>query len=221
MSHAHKGVAPAHQFESVEQQQRVARFGMWMFLISETMIFGALFTGYAVYWTLYPEAFQEAAQFLDVTYGTVMTVVLLVSSTTVALAITALEGDRRRLAAGLFGVTIALGLVFFVLKIIEYAEKIGDGLLPTRGFEYPGAESADQAQVFFSWYFVITGTHAVHLIVGLAAIGFVIWPILRGTYHAKYFSPVEGTGLYWHLVDVIWIFVFPLLYLMGRAGGMG
>jgi cytochrome c oxidase subunit III len=212
---------PAHQFVSFEQQHRVARFGMWIFLVSETMIFGGLFCGYAVYWMLYPEAFSEAVQFLNLSHGALMTVVLLASSTAVACAVTALEMDRRRLAMASLGVTIFLGLLFFVMKLDEYAEKAAYGLIPTASFSYPGAESAEQARIFFSWYFLITGTHALHVLVGLAAILWVLIAIWRGRYSSRHLSPVEGAGLYWHLVDVIWIFVFPLIYLMAREGGVG
>ncbi len=221
MAAADGAEAPAHQFVSFEQQHSVARFGMWIFLVSETMIFGGLFAGYAVYWMLYPEAFSEAVQFLSVRHGAIMTVVLLASSTAVAFAVTALELDRRRLAIGSLAATIVLGVAFFLLKLEEYAEKAEYGLIPTASFAYPGAESAEQARIFFSWYFVITGTHALHVLVGLGAITWVMVALWRGRYSPRRLSPVEGTALYWHLVDIVWIFVFPLIYLMAREGGVG
>jgi cytochrome c oxidase subunit III len=218
----HEGAeGPAHQFVSFAQQHRVARFGMWVFLVSETMIFGALFCGYAVYWTLYPEAFSEAVQFLNLSHATLMTLVLLASSTAVACAVTAMEMDRRKTAMASIGVTIFLGLVFFVMKLDEYAEKAEYGLIPTASFSYPGVETAEHARIFFSWYFLITGTHALHVLVGLGALVWVLLAIRRGRYSSRHLSPLEGTGLYWHLVDVIWIFVFPLIYLMAREGGVG
>jgi len=205
-------------YESLEEQREAATLGMWVFLATEILLFGGLFAVYMVYRFLYPETFVEMSQQLNVVIGTVNTVVLLTSSLTVALAVHAIEhGRRRRMIAYLVG-TVGLGLVFLALKAVEYYEEYTHGLIPLAGFDfhYEGAHP-ERAELFMGLYFAMTGLHGFHVLAGIllmAGLAFFGW---RGAYGDEYFNPVEIGGLYWHLVDIIWVFLFPLLYLIDPA----
>jgi cytochrome c oxidase subunit 3 len=188
---------------------------MWVFLATEVLFFGGMFAAYAAYRALFPGAFGHASRHLDVTLGTTNTVVLITSSLTMALAVHAVQTGRRRGGALWLGLTMALGAIFLAIKGWEYARKLDEGLLPGPAFVYPGAD-APQAELFFSLYFAMTGVHALHMVIG---IGLLTWLVLRvrsGGVSAVYHTPVELSGLYWHFVDIVWIFLFPLLYLIGR-----
>lgn len=187
----------AHQFESIEQQRQAATLGMWIFLVTEIMFFGGAFLGYAVYRGMHVEAFSRASRHLDVAWGSINTGVLLVSSFTMALAV---HGVRRR---WFLGATAALGIVFLGVKFTEYAHKFSEGLVP--GARFRGA--ADE-ELFFSFYFAMTGLHAAHMVVGIGVLGV----LMRRARDAA----VDVAGLYWHFVDLVWIFLFPLFYLVGR-----
>jgi cytochrome c oxidase subunit 3 len=205
----------AHHFDSVEQQHQASYLGMWFFLVTEIMFFGGLFAGYAVYRRANAEAFAHASAHLDVWLGGFNTAVLIASSLTMALAVHAAQtGRRNRLVACLI-LTIALGSVFLGVKGIEYHHKYEEHLIPGADFQYAGAEAAG-AEIFFSFYFAMTGMHAVHMIIGIGVLLILVLKSLKGRYSPAYFNPVEGTGLYWHFVDIVWIFLFPLLYLLGR-----
>jgi cytochrome c oxidase subunit 3 len=207
---------PAEQFDDLEQQHRAATFGMWMFLVTETMLFGGLFTAYAAYRFLYPEGFAEGSRHMDLAIGGVNTTVLIASSLTIALAVHAARVGSRRALIGFLGATIALGLVFMALKGVEYWDHYRDGLVPALRWTF-GGPLAGQVELFFLFYFIMTGIHAVHLTIGIGAVAVLLAMALGGTFSPASHDPVEVVGLYWHFVDVIWIFLLPLLYLFGVA----
>jgi cytochrome c oxidase subunit 3 len=205
----------AHQFESFDHQKEVSLLGMWVFLVTEILFFGGLFLTYSVYRHWYPSAFAAASHELIVWAGTLNTVVLITSSLTMALAVNAAQGGQRRLLLMFLVVTMALGCVFLGVKAFEYYTEYVERHVPGHGFQFEGAY-ASQAQIFFSLYFMMTGLHAVHMIIGLGIMAVMFWLSWRGTITAEYSSPIEISGLYWHFVDIVWIFLFPLLYLIGR-----
>jgi cytochrome c oxidase subunit III len=206
---------PSHQFDDVEQQQEAASLGIWVFLVTEIMFFGGLFTGYAVYRAAYPAAFAEGSQHLDILLGGINTAVLIASSLTMALAVhSAQVGERSGLVRFLL-LTIVLGLVFLGIKGLEYAHKFEEHLVPGSRFMVEGPH-APQMQLFFGFYFSMTGMHALHMVIGIGILAVLTWQAWRGHFSPAYWTPVELTGLYWHFIDIIWIFLFPLLYLLGR-----
>jgi len=212
---AESRAAAAHQFDDLAQQHEADTLGMWAFLLTEVMLFGGLFLGYAVYRWSFPEAFAEASHHLDVWLGSINTAVLIGSSLTMALAVhSAQTNDRRGLTRFLL-LTILLGLVFLGIKGTEYLHKFEEHLVPGASFAYPGPH-ARHAQLFFSFYFGMTGLHAFHMLVGIGLLAVLAWRARRGRFSADYYAPVELIGLYWHFVDIVWIFLFPLLYLLGR-----
>lgn len=206
----------APQFESAEQQAVTGKLGMWAFLATEIMFFGAAFTGYAVYRWKYPAAWAEASQHLGLLLGTINTGVLLTSSLTMALAVDAVRqnqrGTLRYLAA-----TMVLGWVFLGIKGWEYFEKWQDHHIPGRLFEWHGTEPGGQAELFFSFYFALTGCHALHMLIGLVFLLFLFRKTQHHQFSPEYYTPIELTGLYWHFVDCIWVVLFPLLYLIDRT----
>ncbi len=275
-----------HQFEDMKQQEESVSIGMWMFLVQEIMFFGGLFTVYLVFRSKYPMAFAAGSNHLDVVMGFVNTLVLIVSSLTMALTVYyAQKGDRMKQVA-LIVLTMIFGAVFLGVKAVEYTAKYNDGLIPVAGLnkkvrpdhsadhatepvvekpcyevehgetkhayvnprgEFLWADCSlaklaqdegyltsderigyfsngqidankfrDKVQIFYWIYFVMTGLHALHMIVGLGLMTWLLWTAWRGYYSADYFMPVEMSGLYWHFVDIVWIFLFPLLYLLGR-----
>jgi len=206
----------AHQFDDSFQQRDAATFGFWIFLTTEIMFFGGLFAAYVVYRNLYTDAFAEASRHLDIFWGTVNTAVLLFSSFTMALAVQSAQlGKQLRLIA-LLASTFLLGSVFLVIKFSEYAEKFREHLVPGISFALSGPH-AEHAQIFFVLYFVMTGLHALHMIVGLLLIAVLIVMALIDSFSPEYHTPVETIGLYWHFVDVVWVFLFPILYLVDRS----
>jgi cytochrome c oxidase subunit 3 len=204
-----------HHFDNLEQQREASSLGMWVFLVTEIMFFGGMFTAYVVYRTFYPAAFADASSHLDITLGGANTAVLICSSLTMALAVHGAQvGNRKALI--LFPIlTSLLGLTFLGIKSVEYADKFEHHLVPGTGFSYPGPD-ARQVQLFFSIYFAMTGLHALHMIIGVGVLAVLLMKALRGAYTPAYHTPVEVSGLYWHFVDIVWIFLFPLLYLLGR-----
>jgi cytochrome c oxidase subunit 3 len=207
--------AYAHQFDDAEQQHDAAQLGMWVFLVTEILFFGGLFLTYSVYRVLYPGAFAHASNHLDLTLGTINTAVLIGSSLTMALAVHAAELGRRRGQVLFLVLTIVLGSVFLGIKGVEYAHKFHEGHVPGPYFTYSG-DDAPQVELFFSLYFCMTGLHATHMVIGIGILSVLIWMARRGRFGPEYYTPVELTGLYWHFVDIVWIFLFPLLYLIGR-----
>jgi cytochrome c oxidase subunit 3 len=203
----------AHHFESLDKQAHAARLAMWIFLATEVLLFTALFAAYSLYRFLYPEGFEQASRAIETWIGFVNTLVLVTSSFTVATGFHhAQRGDGKRTAL-LFGLSVLLALVFLGFKAVEYTHHFQEGQLPGRFYTFEGVK-APGAQLFFALYFLITGLHAFHVIVGMTVLIVVGALAYRGRYSAAYNVPVENAALYWHLVDLIWIFVFPLIYLV-------
>jgi cytochrome c oxidase subunit III len=272
-----------HQFEDMRQQEESVSIGMWFFLAQEIMFFGGLFTAYLVFRSRYPMAFAAGSNHLDVVMGFVNTLVLIVSSLTMALTVYFAQKSNRMMQVVLIVLTMIFGATFLGVKAVEYTDKYNHGLVPVAGWnkkvkadehaehaeahEKPcwehahGEEHAyvnprgefewadcslvkyaqdhnfltsaekigyfsngeidadkfrDKVRIYFFIYFVMTGLHALHMIVGLGLMLWLLWTAFKGNYTAEYYMPVEMSGLYWHFVDIVWIFLFPLLYLLGR-----
>ncbi len=205
----------AHHFDDAAQQHEASALGMWVFLLTEIMFFGGVFTAYVVYRSAFPDAFAHASTHLDVMFGTINTAVLIGSSLTMALAVHGAQVSRRNMLIGGLLLTIVLGSVFLGIKAYEYAHKFHEGLVPGPFFTYAGPD-ARNAELFFSIYFAMTGLHALHMVIGITILVILLLQSFEGVYGRHYYTPVELTGLYWHFVDIVWIFLFPLLYLIGR-----
>ncbi|MCZ7587026.1 MAG: cytochrome c oxidase subunit 3 family protein [Deltaproteobacteria bacterium] len=201
-----------HHFYTVEQQASAAKFGMWLFLAQEILFFSGLFLAYAAYRFFYPDTFLHAHEHLSVPMGATNTVVLITSSLTMALGVRAAQMGERKKTVGYLAATILFACVFLVIKYFEYSHKFHDGLLPGKYFSHLGMEG--EPQIFFGIYFVLTGLHGLHVLVGIGVLLWVMILAQKGRFSPDYYSPVENVGLYWHLVDLIWIFLFPLLYLV-------
>jgi cytochrome c oxidase subunit 3 len=222
----------AHHFVSMEQQKEAGMVGMWIFLLTEVMFFGGLFLAYTIYRTTYPQGFLYGSHLLNVPLGGTNTVVLIVSSLTMAMAVySSQKGDRKKLV-GFLTITLILGLVFLVIKYFEYRAKIDTHLFPAAQLYNPVTPQVDphhgvpenlrqEVQVFLWIYFLMTGLHALHMIVGAGILITLIVLSQKGRFTKTYNSPVEISGLYWHFVDIVWIFLFPLLYLTGFHVGGG
>ena len=211
-THHHKSLA--HHFKTLDQQFDAAKLGVWLFLCTEILMFGGLFVGYIIFHSIYPEMFAEGAKHLDWRLGATNTVVLLASSLTMALGIHYAQTNQRQKSLTMLGITLVCGAIFMVIKYIEYSHKIHLGLLPGDLFAFKDAASSNLA-LYFSFYFLMTGLHGSHVLVGM---GLIVWVMLRtskGEFDSEFYTPVEGVGLFWHLVDLIWIYLFPLLYLVG------
>ena len=206
----------AHQFDDVEQQHGASWIGMWVFLATEVMFFGGMFMGYAVYRTAYPQAFASASNHLDIWLGTINTAVLICSSFTMALGVRSAQLDARKPLMIFLLLTIVLGAVFLGIKFTEYYFKFAEHLVPGSAFIFEETSLARQAEIFFSFYFAMTGMHAVHMLIGIGLLTALTLMASRGRFSAGYYTPVELVGLYWHFVDIVWIFLVPLLYLLGR-----
>jgi len=208
-----------HHFDNMEQQKESATFGMWLFLVTEIMFFGGLFTAYVVYRHAFPGVFAAASHHLDVMLGGINTAVLICSSLTMALAIWSAQINRRKLIVVFLLATIALGSVFLGIKTVEYRDKFHHHLVPGTSFapDDPHLQgvAGQQAQIFFALYFIMTGLHALHMIIGIGVLAVLAVLSWKGRYDAHYHNPLECSGLYWHFVDIVWIFLFPLLYLIG------
>ena len=211
----HHTAALAHHFDNLDQQREAGTLGMWVFLVTEVLFFGGLFTVYAVYRGLYPDAFAAASHELDIGLGTTNTAVLITSSLTMALAVHAAQLGQRRVVMTFLMLTMALGLTFLGIKGLEYYHKFVEHHVPGPDFRFE-KEYFRHAQLFFSLYFLMTGLHALHMVIGFGIMTWMLWWTWRGVITAEYYSPIEISGLYWHFVDIVWIFLFPLLYLLGR-----
>jgi cytochrome c oxidase subunit 3 len=214
MSSAHVSVpGHAHHFETREQQFEAAKQGMWIFLVTEVLMFGGLFVAYVVFRGWYVDMFHEAHRYLSVAAGATNTVVLITSSLTMMLAVSATQrGDRKRAQMFLW-FTLILAFAFFGVKYWEYSHKIHDGLLP--GALFTNTELKDpKAPLFFSLYFVMTGLHGLHVAIGIGLIAWIMRRNARNEFNPVYYTPVEIVGFYWHFVDLVWIYLFPLMYLV-------
>ncbi|MCW9708977.1 cytochrome c oxidase subunit 3 family protein [Fodinibius salsisoli] len=202
-----------HHFVDAEQQFDAAKMGMWVFLVTEILMFGGLFAAYIVYRLWYPELFVLASEELNTLWGGVNTLVLIGSSLTVAMAIKSAQLNQKRNIAINLGITLALAAIFMVIKYFEYTHKFHLGIFPGEFYTFEGIDHP-KANVFFSLYYLMTGLHGIHVTIGM---GLMIWLLVRSTkghFGEEYYTPIEMTGLYWHLVDIIWIFLFPLFYLI-------
>ncbi len=284
-THDHQYHQPGlqHQFEDMGQQEESVSIGMWLFLVQEIMFFGGLFTVYLVFRSKYPMAFAAGSNHLNAFFGGLNTIVLIVSSLTMALTVYYAQRGNRNMQVILIVLTMIFGATFLGVKAIEYSDKYNDGLVPVAGlnkqakpahteehaeanarpcyevkhgeeheyvnpkgeFQWHDCSLAklaldgnyltpserigyfsndqidaqkfrDKVLIFFWIYFVMTGLHALHMIVGLGLMTWLLWKAWKNTFTAEYFAPVEMSGLYWHFVDIVWIFLFPLLYLLGR-----
>jgi len=214
--HSQSG-ALAHHFESYEQQKEASNLGMWLFLVTEVMFFGGFFLAYIVYRSKFPLDFAFASHQLDVTLGTTNTAVLIASSLTMAMAVRSAALARRKAVVVFLILTMIFGGVFLGIKAHEYHAKWEHHLVPGPHFQWHGEEGADpqHAEMFFNFYFGMTGLHAAHMVIGIGLLIWLCFPAWKGRFDADYHNPVEVVGLYWHFVDIIWIFLFPLLYLIG------
>lgn len=204
----------AHHFESADAELEASKFGMWVFLVTEVLMFGGLFVAYAVLRGMYPQAFHSAHQLLDWKMGALNTVILISSSLTMAMAVGAAQrGERGRTVATL-GLTILLASGFLVVKYFEYSHKFHMGIFPAGHFSFKGLQDV-KSPLFFSLYFVMTGLHGLHVVIGMGLIGWIMGRASRGEFGPKFYTPVELVGFYWHFVDLVWIYLFPLLYLVG------
>lgn len=220
-SHTTSHYGLAHHFDNMEQQKEAGTLGMWAFLITEIMFFGGMFLAYILYRSKYPVDFAYASAHLNWKLGAVNTVVLIVSSLTMALAVYYSQvGNRKWLIICLL-LTMVLGATFLVIKGFEYHEKYVTHHIPGFGFQWVEANGEplpgvpNHVQLFYWIYFAMTGVHALHMIIGLGIMAVLVWMAARGRFTPEYHSPVEISGLYWHFVDIVWIFLFPLLYLLG------
>ena len=241
MSHAatqetHSHPALQHHFENMEQQREAGTLGMWVFLVTEIMFFGGMFLAYTLYRSEHGAAFASASNHLDITLGAVNTGVLILSSFTMAMAVYFTQIGKSRPQIFSLILTIILGLTFLGIKAVEYRAKYNDSLIPghlipSRPFGPAVAEHGDedphklhllpgatvkQVELFYWIYFAMTGMHALHMIIGAGLLTFLLIFSIKGRFGPEYHSPVEVIGLYWHFVDIVWIFLFPLLYLLGR-----
>ncbi len=212
----------AHHFDDIGQQRYAESLGMWAFLATEVLFFGAILTGYIVYRERYGADFEATSARLNVLIGAINTVVLLTSSLTMALAVYAARIDRQRMLVWCLVLTAALGTLFMVFKAIEYYTDYKENLVPGLAFQDPDwtlqqpPVNPRHAQLFLFFYYVLTGLHAVHLTVGIGLMVVLIVLASRGYYAGGHYGPIEVSGLYWHFVDIVWIFLFPLLYLLRR-----
>jgi cytochrome c oxidase subunit 3 len=213
--HAHHP-ALQHHFQTLDQQREAATLGMWVFLVTEVMFFGGLLMAYLLYRVWYPEAWAEGSLDLDIRLGGFNTVVLIASSLTMALGVRSAQTGAQRATVRWLLATIALGLTFLGVKVIEYAEKFELHHVPGSNFVYEGPH-AGPVEIFFSLYFGLTGLHALHMVVGVGLLSVIAWMAARRRFSPEWYTPVEISGLYWHFVDIVWIFLFPLLYLVDRS----
>ena len=240
--HAHHP-ALQHHFDTMPQQREAAVLGMWVFLLTEVLFFGGLFIVYTMYRSWYYEAFAAASKSITISWGLLNTVVLIGSSLTMALAVRSAQTNQRKATVNWLLATIVLGTLFLGVKVIEYADKFEHHHVPGPNFvwvaEHEGGAAAEGAahvaaaaghapatlgpdelqrttQLFFSLYFTMTGLHALHMIVGIVILVIIAWMAHKGRFDSEWHAPVEMTGLYWHFVDIVWIFLFPLLYLVER-----
>ncbi len=227
MSHAgHTIPAPAgfephtvaHHFDTPEQEYQSCKLGLWLFLATEILLFGGVFVAYFYFHTVYHEAFAEGGRQLNWKLGALNTVLLITSSFTMAMGVRAAQLSQKKAMLTHLFITLLCAGGFMVVKYIEYASKIDHGLLPGSFFnphgEYAYLFGFEGMSMFFALYFTMTGIHGFHVLVGMGLITWIFLKGRKGHFHAKYYTPVDLVGLYWHLVDLIWIFLFPLLYLV-------
>jgi cytochrome c oxidase subunit 3 len=205
-----------HHFEQPEQQFESATLGMWAFLVTEIMFFGGMFFAYSLYRQAYPDAFASTSQYMQVIVGGVNTAVLICSSLTMALAVRSGQLGQRNAVILFLIATMVLGGVFLGVKAYEYHHKWVEHLVPGFNYHYEEPNYAQHAQIFFFLYFCMTGMHALHMVVGEGLLLTLVVMAVKNRFTARWYTPIEIVGLYWHFVDIVWIFLFPLLYLIGK-----
>ena len=224
--HAEHSPYLRHHFDNMEQQFDSATLGMWVFLLTEIMFFGGMFGAYTVYRSMYPAAFASTSMHMNPAFGAANTAVLIVSSLTMALAVRSARLGNQKAIQIFLVLTMLFGIAFLVIKGFEYHEHWVDMKVPlfsghwdySNTPEFPHqAQYSHQAQILFCFYFFMTGFHALHMLVGVGLMTTILMMARRGIFSQNYFTPVEISGLYWHFVDIVWIFLFPLLYLIGNA----
>lgn len=203
----------AHHFVNSDQQFDAAKMGMWIFLVTEILFFGGLFAAYILYRAWYPDLYIMASEHLDTTMGAINTGVLILSSLTMALSIWAAQNNDKQKTTLFLLVTILCAFGFMVIKYFEYTHKFHLGIFPGEFYTFEGI-AHPKANIFFSIYYMMTGLHGIHVIIGIGLIAWLAFKNTKGAYNSEYYTPIEIVGLYWHLVDIIWIFLFPLLYLI-------
>jgi cytochrome c oxidase subunit 3 len=204
-----------HHFEDLQQQHEASTLGMWMFLATEILFFGGVLCAYWIYRILYPEAWALGAAQQNWKLGAVNTIVLIVSSLTMALAVRSSQLGRRIGTVVMLAATLLFGTVFLVIKGIEYHAHYQEGLFPGVHFTWSHVPAlAPKVQLFMVFYFGMTGLHALHMVIGVGLLVWMMWRAWRGQFGPEYYAPVEVMGLYWHFVDIVWIFLFPFLYLI-------
>ena len=207
-----------HHFDTLDQQLYASTFGMWVFLVTEVLFFGGLFMAYIIYRIWYPEMFVHASAHLNITLGAINTAVLIGSSLTMAYAVNAAQrGASPKEQVFWLLSTMGLGSVFLGIKVVEYMDKFKHSLVPGPNFHFEDPAYQATAQIYYSLYFALTGLHATHMIVGIVIMAVIVRMAAKGNFDSKWYTPVEIMGLYWHFVDLVWIFLFPLLYLIGGA----
>jgi len=212
-AHGHHDPNLQHHFATKEQQFDTTKIGMWLFLATEILMFGGLFAGFAYMQSRFPEAFFEGHKHLQVPLGALNTIVLLISSFTMVMAVHKAATNKQKQLIAYLSITIVCACMFLVVKYFEYSHKFHDGLLPGRFFSNTEDPTGHQF-IFFSFYFMMTGLHGIHILIGIIVLAWLLRRSIRGDFTSSYYTPVDLVGLYWHLVDVIWIYLFPLLYLI-------
>ncbi len=206
-----------HHFDTPEQQLESSTLGMWVFLLTEIMFFGGMFLAYTIYRGMYHDAFASTSQYMNVPLGATNTGVLITSSLTMALAVRSAQLGRKKALIVFLVLTVVLGAVFLGIKGVEYHEKWVEHHVPGPAFAYTPARFARPAQILFFLYFAMTGMHALHMVVGVGLLSTLLVMAARNRFSKAWYTPVELIGLYWHFVDIVWIFLFPLLYLIGQT----
>ena len=222
---AHENPALLHHFATAEQQKDAASLGMWVFLVTEIMFFGGMFCAYLVYRYWYFGDFAAASSSIDLRLGTLNTAVLICSSLTVAMAVRCAQTGKQKAIVVYLILTIILGMAFLGIKGVEYYQKFAENHIPGQAsFHLAGhvprhpdiPVNQRHAQIYFSLYFAMTGMHALHMIIGVGLFAYLTYKAWKGLYGPNYYTPLENGGLYWHFVDIVWIYLFPLLYLIDR-----
>jgi cytochrome c oxidase subunit 3 len=204
----------AHHFKNAEHEYVTSKQGIWLFMVTEILMFGAIFVAYGIFHSLYPEMFAEGASHLDWKMGFINTLVLITSSYTMAMSIHHVQKNQINQAITKLIITLVCACIFLLIKYFEYQHKFELGLYPGKWFEYKDAQHANLA-LYFSFYFVMTGLHGIHVLFGMGLITWVLIRTKRGDFSDKHYTALEGVGIFWHIVDLIWIYLFPILYLIG------
>lgn len=210
------GVPVASHFRDAGHQYASNKEGIWLFMVTEILMFGGLFVGYIIFHSIYPEMFAEGAESLNWKMGFINTLVLIFSSFTMALGIYFNQVGQPKKATWALAVTLLCGAIFLVIKYFEYTHKFHLGLFPGRMLHMTeGTPVHENLGMYFGFYYCMTGLHGIHVVLGMGLIAWVMFRNIRGDFNPNYYTPVEGVGIFWHIVDLIWIFLFPLLYLVG------